>query len=99
MFTPSPIFCAALELSAAKWKIAFCFDGRRKLVTIDAGDWTAFAVEVAKARVRLTVKDDAKLFTCYEAGRDGFWIHRELLKKGIDNIIVDAGSIEVSRRA
>jgi transposase len=37
--------------------------------------------------------------SCYEAGRDGFWLHRWLLEQGIDNIVVDSASIEVNRRA
>lgn len=99
MFTPSPIFCAALELSVAKWKIAFSDGERRKLVTIEAGDWRHFDAEVAMARERFEVPQSAQLRTCYEAGRDGFWIDRELTRKGIKNIIVDPSSIEVSRRA
>ncbi|MCP4005097.1 MAG: IS110 family transposase, partial [bacterium] len=43
--------------------------------------------------------DDARVFTCYEAGRDGFWIHRYLLDAGIENHVVDSASIEVNRRA
>jgi len=41
----------------------------------------------------------AKVFTCYEAGRDGFWLHRFLHHHGISNVIVDSSSIEVNRRA
>jgi transposase len=37
--------------------------------------------------------------SCYEAGRDGFWIHRALLREGIGNRVVDSASIEVNRRA
>ena len=37
--------------------------------------------------------------SCYEAGRDGFWIHRALTQRGIANRVVDSASIEVSRRA
>ena len=36
--------------------------------------------------------------SCYEAGRDGFWLHRWLTQHGIGNIIVDSASIEVNRR-
>jgi transposase len=93
------VFFASLELSAAKWKIAFSGGDRPKLVTIDAKDWKALDAEIARARQRFGVQDNATLFTCYEAGRDGFWIHRELEKKGIKNIVVDPSSIEVSRRA
>jgi transposase len=36
--------------------------------------------------------------SCYEAGRDGFWLHRWLLTQGIVNLVVDPASIEVERR-
>ncbi len=41
----------------------------------------------------------AAVFSCYEAGRDGFWLHRFLHHHGINNVIVDSSSIEVNRRA
>jgi transposase len=41
----------------------------------------------------------ATVVSCYEAGRDGFWIHRALTQLGIRNRVVDSASIEVSRRA
>jgi len=34
----------------------------------------------------------------YEAGRDGFWLHRFLEAEGIQNLILDSASIEVNRR-
>ena len=37
--------------------------------------------------------------SCYEAGRDGFWLDRALRANGIDNLVVDSSSIEVARRA
>lgn len=39
------------------------------------------------------------MHACYEAGRDGWWLHRWLVGQGIDNIVVDSASIEVNRRA
>jgi transposase len=36
--------------------------------------------------------------SCYEAGREGFWLHRALAGRGIENQVVDASSIEVNRR-
>ena len=38
------------------------------------------------------------MVSCYEAGRDGFWIDRWLQSEGIENLVVDSSSIEVSRR-
>nr|WP_311732106.1 IS110 family transposase [Variovorax paradoxus] len=37
--------------------------------------------------------------SCYEAGRDGWWLHRWLIEQGVDNIVVDSSSIEVNRHA
>jgi transposase len=38
------------------------------------------------------------VISCYEAGRDGFWLHRLLAHGGVRNIVVDSASIEVNRR-
>ena len=38
------------------------------------------------------------MVSCYEAGRDGFWIHRYLESQGIENLVVDSASLEVNRR-
>src|SRR6478752_4299717 len=54
---------------------------------------------VAKARARCGVSAEARVHSCYEADRDGWWLHRWLLEHGIDNIVVDSASIEVNRRA
>ena len=42
---------------------------------------------------------DSRVLSCYEAGRDGFWLHRYLVAAGIENVVVDAASIEINRRA
>jgi transposase len=46
----------------------------------------------------LGLPDDARVVSCYEAGREGFWLHRFLEAHGIENLVVDSSSIEVSRR-
>jgi transposase len=51
----------------------------------------------AKARFGLTA--DASVASCYEAGLDGFWVHRYLISLGVENVVVDSSSIEVDRRA
>ena len=61
-------------------------------------DLHALELEIARAKVRFTLPADTPVISCYEAGRDGFWLHRYLLSKGIQSIIVDAASIEVNRR-
>src|ERR1051326_627368 len=67
-------------------------------VTIDAGDLKRCREEIEKARGRFGLKGSAKVQSCYEAGREGFWVDRALREMGIDNMVVDASSIEVNRR-
>src|SRR5437667_4081348 len=80
----------SLELGDKKWMLTLS-DGRRgpSRYNVDAGD-TAVVVDCIRK---------AKVHSCYEAGRDGWWLHRWLLEQGIDNIVVDSASIEVNRHA
>jgi transposase len=48
--------------------------------------------------MRFKLEDDVRIVSCYEAGRDGFWLHRYLLSCGTENLVVDSSSIEVDRR-
>jgi transposase len=54
---------------------------------------------VAKAKARFGMQGDVPIVSCYEAGRDGFWLHRSLVHCGVANVVVDASSIAVNRRA
>jgi transposase len=54
--------------------------------------------EIAKAKQRFGLPADAPVGTCYEAGSDGFWLHRALTSLGIHNVVVDSAAIEVNRR-
>jgi transposase len=94
------VMYVALELSRKEWKLGFS-DGKRpqiRRVTIKAGDLEACRQEIAKTKQRCGMKETAAVRSCYEAGREGFWPHRALLEMGIENIVVDAASIEVNRR-
>ncbi len=53
---------------------------------------------MALAKKRFRLKASSRVVSCYEAGRDGFWIHRCLEGMGIENVVVDSSSIEVNRR-
>jgi len=90
----------AFELSEKNWKLALgngaCSPSR---YTVAAGDTAALLECIAKAKVRCGLALEASVGSCYEAGRDGFWLHRWLIVHGIDNIVVDSASIEVNRRA
>src|SRR3989442_4772391 len=90
----------SLELGDKKWMLTLS-DGRRgpSRYTVDAGD-TAVVVDcIRKAKERCGLAAEAKVHSCYEAGRDGWWLHRWLLEQSIDNIVVDSASIEVNRHA
>ena len=90
----------AMELSDKKWLLALS-DGQRtpSRHTVAAGDTEAVMRVMAKARARCGLPAEARIHSCYEAGRDGFWLHRWLVEQGVDNVVVDAASIEVNRRA
>jgi transposase len=91
----------AFELSAAKWKLGFSTGlgqhPRRR--TVDAGELLTLRQEIEMAKRRFGLAADAPVKSCYEAGRDGFWLHRYLLEQEIENLVVDSSSIEVDRRA
>src|SRR5262245_20784837 len=90
----------AFELSRKEWKLGFS-DGKTapiRRVSIEAGDLESVQKEIEKAKRRFGLNDSAAVRSCYEAGREGFWVHRALKQMGIDNIVVDASSIEVNRR-
>ena len=90
----------AFELSWGQWKLAFTIGHGQpaRMRTIAARDLAALVREIAKAKRRFGLAEDAGVVSCYEAGRDGFWLHRWLTKQGIANSIVDSASIEVNRR-
>jgi transposase len=63
------------------------------------GHLAALDREIRQAKKRLGLPETARVMSCYEAGREGFWLHRYLLASGIENLVVDSASIEVPRRA
>jgi transposase len=71
---------------------------KRRQVAVPAADLLKLCEAVAKAKQRFGMPASARVLSCYEAGRDGFWLHRHLRSIGIENEVVDAASIEVSRR-
>lgn len=89
----------AFELSNNTWKLAFSDGARRRRKNINARDLEQLDVEIEKARNKFKLPEKVKIVSCYEAGRDGFWLHRYLAESGIENIVVDAASIEVNRQA
>lgn len=90
----------SFELGDRLWKLTVS-DGRRgpSRFNVEAGDTAAVAQCIGKARERCKLAPQAKVHSCYEAGRDGWWLHRRLIQEGVDNIVVDSSSIEVNRHA
>lgn len=91
----------AFELSHSQWMLGFTvgFGQKPRQRTIPARDLLALEQEIQLAKQRLGRPEDAQVVSCYEAGRDGFWLHRYLTSIGIANLVVDSASIEVNRRA
>jgi len=91
----------ALELGSTTWKLAFATTRavRPRIRTITAGSLSQLRTEIAVAKTRLGLAADTAVRSCYEAGRDGFWVHRALVAEGIHNVVVDPASITVDRRA
>ena len=94
----APVLYMALELSNKSWRLALSDGARRRQVSVPAADLIRLSEAVAKAKERFGMPASARVVSCYEAGRDGFWLHRHLVSVGIENQVVDAASIEVSRR-
>lgn len=90
----------SFELGDKQWKLTFG-NGTRSpsRCAVAAGDVAALQQRIARARERFGLPAQSPVFSCYEAGRDGWWLHRWLRAQGIHNIVVDSSSIEVKRRA
>jgi transposase len=97
----SPVLYVAFELSNGQWKLASTTSRGQapRLVSVPARDQARALAEIARAKSRFGLPSNAAVFSCYEAGRDGFWLHRFLHQEGVNNVIVDSSSIEVNRRA
>lgn len=88
----------AFELGNTKWKLAFSDGEKVRFISIVARGLKQLGEEVEKAKKRFRLAAGVRVLSCYEAGRDGFWLHRYLVSKGIENRVVDSSSIEVNRR-
>lgn len=88
----------AFELSNKQWKLGFSNGSRERITMIDARDLKQFQAALAKTRRKFGLEDTVPIYSCYEAGRDGFWLHRALESCGITNFVLDPSSIEVPRK-
>jgi transposase len=94
---------AAMELSLRDWLVLVQSvrqerPRRHKVMARDvAGLWALIEREVAALRAMGYAR--VRVVTCYEAGRDGFWLHRFLVSHGAESHVADPGSLLVNRRA
>jgi transposase len=91
----------ALDLGGTTWKLAFGItrELEPRIRTISARNLPQLLDEIAAAKRRFQLPTDATVRSCYEAGREAFWLHRALCAHGVENVIVDPSSIAVDRRA
>src|SRR5512138_287555 len=91
----------SFELGQGKWKLAMTTDRGERVrhYTVEGGATAAVVEQVARAKAQWGLGADTRVVSCYEAGRDGFWLHRWLTAQGVLNLVVDPTSIERDRRA
>jgi len=96
----SPILFMAMELSNTKWRLGFTIGLGQppRLRKLEAGNLDGLIKEIHLSKKRFGLPEDAGVMSCYEAGREGFWLHRYLIAQGVLNHVVDSASIEVNRR-
>ena len=99
-YTTEATLFGAFALSAKTWKLG-CTTGhgqKPRERTIPARQQERVRDEIAQATRRLGLPATAPVVSCYEAGREGCWLHRFLQGQGITNHVVDSSTIEVKRR-
>lgn len=96
----TPVLHLAFELGQTQWKLGFTtgLGQRPRQRTIAARELGALARELERAKERFGLAAAVPVVSCYEAGREGFWLHRWLVARGITSHVVDSASIEVNRR-
>lgn len=88
----------SMEVSQKQWKLGMTDLVSERVVSVDAWDEGGLVRAVRKAQRHFGLDARCAVYSCYEASRCGFSIHRFLASQGIENAVVDPASIEVSRR-
>ena len=94
-----PTLSLAFALGQETWKLGFTIGVAQppRERTIPARDVARIQQEIAQAKQRFGLPADARVVSCYEARRDGFWLHRYLGAQGVENHVIDSASIEGNR--
>src|SRR5215210_6683822 len=101
--TASATLFVALELSRSTGLVALHSPLTNKVSQhrLDGGDADGLLALIARKRGQAEEKlgQPVRVVCCFEAGYDGFWLHRWLCARGIENRVLDAASLLVNRRA
>jgi transposase len=92
----------AIELSQRTWLVVMRSPDRDRMShhQLAGGDHCGLLalIETVRARAARTLGSVPAVVSCYEAGYDGFWLHRRLVGAGITNFVFDPASIAVEQR-
>ena len=105
--TPTAGHCGtifvAIELSQKSWLVTLHSPDKDKISRqkLEGGDHAELLALIGRVRDRAARALGAvpAVMSCYEAGYDGFWLHRLLMAAGITNYVFDPASIAVDQRA
>lgn len=99
VYSGEAVLYMAMELADKTWKLQFSDGNRKRAKAVDAlaRGQVLEAIDTAKRKLKLGL--DCRVISCYEAGREGFWLARWLESVGVENLVVDASAIEVNRKA
>ena len=91
----------AIELSKESWIVAVNTPLSDKISNHTVKGWKELLelIDKIRSRVGRELKRPAEFISCYEAGYDGFWLHRLLEENGVRNYVIDPASLQVDRRA
>jgi len=90
-----------IELSKKSWIVAVNTPLSDKISKYTVKGWNGLLEVIGKIRARVgrELQRPVEVVSCYEAGYDGFWLHRLLEENGVRNFVIDPASLQVDRRA
>jgi len=99
-FDPISTLVVVVEMSKAKWLVSATVPGieRQPLKKLEA-DATALLrlIERWRNEAVRAGRPISRIALAYEAGRDGFWLARWLIARGIEAHVIHSASVAVSR--